>query len=119
MRLLHPQLNMETTATEKKLQHIVTQEGVTPPEVVWNKLSRYMNWEEANQPGKDEVTYVLQSSNNTMVVSAWWRCAFIALCVILLVLLASTVYFYRQFRQMEEQVMQSHKPAADAPRQTR
>lgn len=120
MRSLYPQLNTEIAAIEKKLQRVVAEEGVTPPSVVWNRLSRRLNWEDANrqqqayssQGQKEDMTYVLRPQSRTMVVSVWWRCAFIALCVIVMALLASTIYFYGQFRRMEERMMHLYTPAA-------
>jgi hypothetical protein len=114
MRSLYPELNTEISAAEYRLQKVMEEGGVTPPATVWNKIaerltphgregrySRAGRQHTAAQP----LTYVLQPRNNTITVSIWWRCAVIGMMLIIMALVASTVYFYQQFRNMEDRLM--------------
>ncbi|QHS61814.1 hypothetical protein [Chitinophaga agri] len=122
MRSLYPELNTEIAATEYKLQKLMQEEGVTPPAKVWNKIAEriaphnregYYSRTGKQQGGADPLTYVLQPRNNTITVSIWWRCGFIALVVIVMALLASSIYFYQQFRNMEERLMRLYPAAVE------
>ncbi|SFN85440.1 hypothetical protein SAMN05428949_3664 [Chitinophaga sp. YR627] len=114
MRSLYPELNTEVAAVEYKLQKIMVEGGVTPPAKVWNKIAERLTphhkegyYAKAGRKGEagEPLTYVLQPRNNTMTISIWWRCAFIALVVVVMALTASTFYFYQQFRNMEERLL--------------
>lgn len=122
MRNLYPELNTEIAATEYRLQKVLQDGAVTPPAKVWNKLSErltphsrdgYYSGESGKLPGGDPVTYILQPRSNTITVSIWWRCAFIALVVVVMALLASTVYFYQQFQRVEERLMRLYPAATE------
>lgn len=124
MRSLYPELNTEIAATEYKIQKLMQADGVTPPAKVWNKLSErikphhqdgYYSRTGGRSETADPFTYVLQPRNNTITVSIWWRCAFIALVVVVMALLASTVYFYQQFRSVEERLMRLYPTSIEQP----
>ncbi|WP_188133696.1 hypothetical protein [Chitinophaga sp. CF418] len=113
MRNLYPELNTEISAAEYRLQKVMDDGGITPPAIVWNKIAErltshgrdgYYSGAGRQQTG-GPYTYVLQPRNNTITVSIWWRCTVIAMMVIIMALVASTIYFYQQFRNMEERLM--------------
>jgi hypothetical protein len=123
MRTLYPELNTEIAATEYRLQRVMQDDGITPPEKVWNKLAERMTPQNyagsQSRTGRQDtvqepLTYVLQPRSNTITVSIWWRCAFIALVVVVMALLASTIYFYQQFHQMEERLMRLYPHQREA-----
>ncbi|MBW8686250.1 hypothetical protein [Chitinophaga rhizophila] len=127
MRNLYPELNTEIVAAEYKLQKLMQEDGVTPPAKVWNKISErltphhhesYYSRAGKQDTAADPFTYVLQPRNNTITVSIWWRCAFIALVVVIMALIASTVYFYQQFRTVEERLMHLHPASTQQPART-
>lgn len=114
MRSLYPELNTEISAAEYRLQKVMEEEGVTPPAKVWNKIAErltphgrggYYSRAGKQQTAAEPLTYVLQPRNNTITVSIWWRCAVIGMVLVIMALVASTVYFYQQFRNMEERLM--------------
>jgi len=113
MRSLYPELNTEISAAEYRLQKVMEDGGVTPPAIVWNKIAGRLTPHGGNgyysRAGRQQTdgpqTYVLQPRNNTITVSIWWRCTVIAMMVIIMALVASTIYFYQQFRNMEERLM--------------
>lgn len=124
MRSLYPELNAEIATTEYKLQKLMQEGGVTPPAKVWNKIAERIaphnrdgyDARAGKQRGADgPFTYVLQPRNNTITVSIWWRCGFIALVVIVMALLASSIYFYQQFRNMEERLLRLYPAAVERP----
>lgn len=113
MRGLYPELNTQIAATEYRLQKVMEEDGVTPPAEVWNKISERLTPSKrggyysraGRQQEADSPTYVLQPRSNTITVSIWWRCTVIAMMLLIMGLVASTVYFYQQFRNMEERLM--------------
>lgn len=93
---------------EYRLQKITEEGGVTPPAKVWNKIAAQISWEKIPRSRRalpENPTYVLQPRNYTMTVSIWWRCAVIAMGMIIIGLLATTLYFYNRFHQMEERFL--------------
>jgi hypothetical protein len=124
MRSLYPDLNTEIAATEYQLQKLMQEDGITPPAKVWNKIAARLSHNDNggyySSPGgrskpASPFTYVLHPRNNTITVSIWWRCAFIALVVTVMALVASTVYFYQQFRNMEERLMHLYPTHHEQP----
>ncbi len=112
MRSLYPELHTEIAATEYRLQKVMEEDGVTPPATVWNKISERLTphgrgsyYSKAGRQQAEAPTYILQPRNNTITVSIWWRCTVIAMMLLIMGLVASTVYFYQQFRNMEERLM--------------
>jgi anti-sigma-K factor RskA len=112
MRNIYPQLNGEIATMEYKLQRLGEEGGIAPPAQVWNRIAERIQWEEAatetgtKQKQNQVHTYIIQAQNRTMTISIWWRCAFIALCVIVMALMASTFYFYRKYSQLEQHLLQ-------------
>ncbi|WP_143150778.1 hypothetical protein [Chitinophaga sancti] len=108
MRYIYPELETEIAMVEYRLQKITEEGGVTPPAIVWNKIAAQISWEKPpRNKGQwpENPTYILQPQNHTMTVSIWWRCAFIAMGMIIIALLASTIYFYNRFHQMEDRFL--------------
>ncbi|GAA3947441.1 hypothetical protein GO495_26715 [Chitinophaga oryziterrae] len=112
MRNIYPQLNGEIATMEYKLQKLGEEGGIAPPAQVWNRIAERIQWEEVStktgtkQKQNQGHTYIIQAQNRTMTISIWWRCAFIALCVIVMALMASTFYFYRKYSQLEQRLLQ-------------
>jgi hypothetical protein len=125
MRNIYPELNFEISAMEYKLELAARAGSVPPPMRVWNGLSEQVNWKTTNkdrqQRNKDreEAAYAYinleQPPRHTYIhVNIWWRCAFIALCMLVMALLASTIYFYRKYNELEERVLRMY-PASQLP----
>jgi anti-sigma-K factor RskA len=112
MRNIYPQLNGEIATMEYKLQRLGEEGGIAPPAQVWNRIAERIQWEgTAIKTGSKQTqnqghTYIIQAQNRTMTISIWWRCAFIALCVIVMALMASTFYFYQKYSQLERHLLQ-------------
>lgn len=119
---LYPELSTEIATTEYRLQKVMEEDGIEPPAVVWNRIAgqltphgRYNYYSRAGrQQEPANATYVLQPRSNTITVSTWWRCTVIAMMIIIMGLIASTVYFYQQFRSMEERVMRLYPNHTEA-----
>jgi hypothetical protein len=110
MRNIYPRLNGEIATMEYKLQKLGEEGGIAPPAQVWNSISERIRLEERTAPGYTKsqtgpYTYIIQPQGRTITISVWWRCAFIAVCMILMALMASTVYFYRKYSQLEQRLM--------------
>lgn len=108
MRYIYPELETEIAMAEYRLQRITEEGGVTPPAVVWNKIAAQISWEKpprSKRSSPENPTYILQPQKYTMTVSIWWRCAFIAMGMAIIALLASTIYFYNRFHQMEDRFL--------------
>lgn len=112
MRNIYPQLNGEIATMEYKLQKLGEEGGIAPPAQVWNRIAERIQWEEVTaktgtkQKQNQGHTYIIQAQNRTMTISIWWRCAFIALCVIVMALMASSFYFYWKYSQLEQRLLQ-------------
>ncbi|PWV53723.1 hypothetical protein [Chitinophaga sp. S165] len=126
MRSLYPELNTEIAATEYRLQKVMEEDGVTPPAKVWNKISERLAphgrggyYSRAGRQQTESPTYILQPRNNTITVSIWWRCTVIAMMLLIMGLIASTVYFYQQFRNMEERLMRLYPAHTEMPSPTK
>lgn len=108
MRYIYPELETEISMVEYRLQRITEEGGVTPPAIVWNRIAAQITWEKPSRNKRlssENPTYILQAQNNTMTVSIWWRCAVIAMGMIIIGLLATTLYFYNRFHQMEDRFL--------------
>lgn len=104
MRYIYPELETEISMAEYRLQKVIEEDSVTPPAIVWNKVAARVSWDGPSR-GADNPTYVLQPRNYTMTVSTWWRCAVIAMGMIIIALLATTIYFFNRYHQLEERMM--------------
>lgn len=117
MRYIYPELETEISMAEYRLQKVIEEGGITPPARVWNKIAARITWERPSRQAPDDLTYVLQPRNYTMTVSIWWRCAIIAMGMIIIGLLATTIYFFNRYHQLEERVMHM-LPATEQVQQT-
>lgn len=122
MRLSFPELNVEIATMEYKLQKIMEEGGMTPPAQVWNHIAKRLTWEQSSswQPPKQETghkgfTYIIQPGNNTITINIWWRCAFVAVCVLLMALMASTIYFYQRYHEMENRLLRLYPAMISSP----
>jgi anti-sigma-K factor RskA len=114
MRNIYPQLNGELATMEYKLQRLGDEGGIAPPAQVWNRIAERIKWEDTTTRTRTKQTkthghtYIIQPQNRTITVSIWWRCAFIAVCVIVMALAASSVYFYQKYSQLEQRLLQMY-----------
>ncbi len=131
MRRQYPELESEISVTAFKLQEAAMEGGIKPPDEVWDSIVREVQKEEREAQRQrryrrrsDEPAYTvinLQETppNRYMKVSIWWRCAFIALCMLVMALLASSIYFYRKYHEMERRVLQQYPSNQSAPASTK
>ncbi|HEY0610352.1 MAG TPA: hypothetical protein VGD35_11865 [Chitinophaga sp.] len=126
MRRLHPELESEISVTAFKLQEAAMEGGIKPPAEVWDNIVREVKREERKAQQQrhyrrrsDEPAYTVINLQEApprryIKVSIWWRCAFIALCMLVMALLASNIYFYRKYHEMEERVLRQ-QPSNQLP----
>jgi cbb3-type cytochrome oxidase subunit 3 len=129
MRRLYPELESEISVTAFRLEEAAMEGGVTPPAEVWDRINRRVRREaqesqQRRRTRRDEAAYTvinLQEAppNRYMKVNIWWRCAFIALCMLVMVLLACSIYFYRKYHEMEERVLQPYPASHLSPSSTK
>jgi len=112
LRKLYPELDKEIMIVEGSVEQAVFADAVLPPAELKTRILRPAGWDHYNVPpkGPDNTsshTYIniQPQPNNYMRVSIWWRCAFIALCMLVMGLVASNLYFYAKYKQMEELVL--------------
>ncbi|SFE71903.1 hypothetical protein SAMN05518672_109174 [Chitinophaga sp. CF118] len=110
MRNIYPQLNGEIATVEYKLQKIGEEGGMAPPAQVWNRIAERIQWEDitSRKPAPNGFTYVLQPQNDGKTTSIWWRCVFIMLCILVVALMASNVYFYQKYSRLEQRLLHLH-----------
>ena len=117
MRYIYPELETEISIVEYKLQKIAEEGGIAPPAQVWNRIAARISWErprgkKGNTRRQEQTTYVIHSRNYTMTVSIWWRCAIIAMGMLIMGLLATTIYFHNRYHQLEERLLRMYPPTA-------
>lgn len=120
MRYIYPELETEISMAEYRLQKVIEEDSVTPPAIVWNKVAARISWDRPSRGSgqeSDNPTYVLQPRNYTMTVSIWWRCAIIAMGMIIIALIATTIYFFNRYHQLEERMIRM-LPASEQVEQT-
>ena len=127
MRRRYPELESEISVVAFKLQQAALAGAVTPPAEVWEYISRKVQWETGENrrrrkrrepPAYTVINLQEAPPNRNMQVSIWWRCVFIGLCVLLIALLASSIYFYNKYQQLEDRLLQSY-PTAPGPASTK
>jgi anti-sigma-K factor RskA len=112
MRNIYPQLNGEIATMEYKLQRLGEEGGIAPPAQVWNSIAERIQWEsEATKTSSKRTqshghTFIIQPENRSMTISTRWRCVFIALCVVVMALMVSTIYFYQRYFRLEQHLLQ-------------
>ncbi len=125
MRRLHPILEQEIAAAELRLENNIMAEAVPPPvrlkDRVMEDARRYKHQEYyfkhdngggGEQPPHEPVYIDIRPGwNRKITVSIWWRCAFLALCVLTMSLAASTWYLYKRTNQLEEVLIRLKTPA--------
>jgi hypothetical protein len=129
MRQQYPELDSEISVVSYRLELAAMAGAVTPPAQVWQQISEQVNWQTAaprrrrqrREQGAAYTVIDLQTppQNRYMQVNIWWRCAVIALCMLLMVLLASSIYFYRKYHEMEERIFRAYPSTQVAPSSTK
>jgi len=127
MRRRYPELESEISVVAFKLQQAALAGAVTPPAQVWEYISRKVQWETGENrrrrkrrepPAYTVINLQEAPPNRNMQVSIWWRCIFIGLCVLLIALLASSIYFYNKYQELENRLLHNY-PASTAPASTK
>ncbi|HEY8919627.1 MAG TPA: hypothetical protein VIM87_24465, partial [Chitinophaga sp.] len=94
---------------------------------VWEYICHKVQWEtgekrrrrKRREPPVHTVINLQEAPRNQqMQVSIWWRCIFIGLCVLLIALLASSIYFYNKYQELENRLLHNY-PASTAPASTK
>lgn len=125
MRRLHPILEQEIAAAELRIENKIMAEAVQPPAPLKDKIMegvrrhkhqeyyyRHADHAGGQQPPQDPVYIDIRPGwNRQITVSIWWRCAFLALCVLTMSLAASTWYLYKRTNQLEEVLIRLKTPA--------
>lgn len=130
MRRLYPELESEISITAFRLQEAAMEGGLTPPAEAWERIIRKVRWEErqgrqhsysrkTDEPAYTVINLQQAPAGRYIQVSVWWRCAFIALCMLVMALLATSVYFYRKYHEMEERVLHLDPAKQSAPASTK
>lgn len=125
MRSIYPELSFEISAMEYKLELAARSGSIPPPAKVWNSISEQANWKttdkgrkqrskDAGEPAYTYINLEEPARRAYIHVNIWWRCAFIALCMLVMALLASTVYFYKKYHELEERMLRMY-PSAQLP----
>ncbi|KAA2245163.1 hypothetical protein F0L74_04160 [Chitinophaga agrisoli] len=125
MRYDYPELESEISVVAYRLEQAALDGAVPPPAEVWNQLSRRVHWEvmEEQQRGRrnrHQANYTVINlqeppQHRYIQVSIWWRCIVIAMCVVMMALLASNIYFYRKYHEMEERLLRAYPASQLAP----
>jgi len=106
MRRQYPQINGELATMEYALQRLGEEGSVAPPAQVWSRISERISWEAPPPRPPHGYTYIIeQPQSRTITISSWWRCVFIGVCVLLMALLASNIYFYKKYVQLEQHLL--------------
>ncbi|WP_143308358.1 hypothetical protein [Chitinophaga vietnamensis] len=127
LRKIYPLLNAEVAAAEERIEMQLFAEAVPPPvevkRTVLHRLNRGSRFDHRTRRDNDYVhtntgdTYIhiKPGWNRTISVSIWWRCAFIAVCILCLSLAASTWYLHNRVNQLEDVLIRLKTPAIAAP----
>lgn len=127
MRHLHPELESEISVVAYKLQQASMAGGVTPPAEVWETISRKVKWEPRHNhrskrrelPRYTVINLREPPRRRYMQVNLWWRCVFVGLCMLLVVLLAVSIYFYNKYHQLEDKLLRSYPTTQQPPSLTK
>ncbi|HVI48492.1 MAG TPA: hypothetical protein VM802_26730 [Chitinophaga sp.] len=112
MRQMYPVLEQEIAATELRIEGKLLEEAVLPPvelkDSIFDKIHQhgFGYYRTTGNNGKgytppEQVIINMSGWNRQISVSVWWRCAFIALCVLTMCLVASTWYLYQRTANLE------------------
>ncbi|MCW3462257.1 hypothetical protein [Chitinophaga nivalis] len=129
LRRRFPLLETEIAAAEVRIEKQMLGEAVLPPIELKGLVFRHIREDNryrendhrqghnGNGHTRGGPTYInIQPGwNRNITVSIWWRCAFIALVVLVMSLAASTWYLYQRTTHLEEILLQSKFPATAAP----
>jgi hypothetical protein len=125
LRKLYPELDTEISFVEARVERAVFADAVLPPVELKGTIIKPPGWSNFNAPpnGPDHNTAhtyinIQPQPNNYMRVSIWWRCAFIALCMLVMGLVASNYYFYTKYKQMEDMLLHQKNGPTDREKDT-
>ncbi|NSL89602.1 hypothetical protein ECE50_022365 [Chitinophaga sp. Mgbs1] len=129
LRQQFPILEQEIAAVELKIERKLLEEAVDPPYALKDEVmqSIHRNYSggkhyrtystKTRPPRNDEPEYIHVKPggwNRRIEVSIWWRCAFIAVCVLAMSLAASTWYFHQRTEKLEDILIRLKTPAIPA-----
>ncbi|CAL1520943.1 hypothetical protein [Chitinophaga sp. MM2321] len=129
LRMLYPELEKEVGAVELRVEEQVLDEAVMPPAKLKRAIFKRMDYSghsqdhyrrnsnNANAYTPPEPVYINANPgwNRSIMVSIWWRCAFVAMCILSMSLAASTWYLYHRTTQLEEVLIKLKSPAVANP----
>lgn len=128
LREIYPALRMEAEAVELRLETMVFAEAVKPPPAIKARVMEEIRERYNQEPynGGNYTNHHHARHNDyipfnpgwkrKITVSIWWRCAFIAMCVITMALAASTWYLYKQVNRLQDAIIHYNYPAPPAAR---
>ncbi|RAJ85635.1 hypothetical protein CLV59_102340 [Chitinophaga dinghuensis] len=120
LREIYPMLNVEMEMVELRLENLLFEEAVLPPDHlkdrVLDRIGRDQpKWQErvySNGNGhtnkEPEYISIKPGWNRQITVSIWWRCAFIAMVVLTMALLASTWYLHNQVEHLQDVLIRNN-----------
>ncbi len=124
MRYVYPELESEISVVAYRLEQAALDGAVPPPAQVWDQLSRRVQWEikeeQRARHSRHQAAYTVINlqeppKHRYIQVSIWWRCIVIAMCVLMMAMLASNIYFYRKYHDMEERLLRVFPASQLAP----
>jgi hypothetical protein len=130
LRRIYPLLDVEITATELRFEEKLLEEGVPPPEKIKTTILHRINsdreWQDHTWRGYNAYEQTNRTTgyiplepfwNRRITVSIWWRCAFLAMAVLTMVLAASTWHFYQRATQLEDVLIKLKVSSMTTPAQ--
>jgi hypothetical protein len=127
MRRRYPELESEISVVAFKLQEAAMAGAVMPPAQVWEYISHKVRWETGENrrrhkrrepPAYTVINLQEAPPHQYLQINIWWRCVFIGLCVLLIALLASSIYFYNKYHQLEDRLLHNY-PTSPGPASTK
>ncbi|SHM33138.1 hypothetical protein SAMN05444266_107420 [Chitinophaga jiangningensis] len=125
LREIYPVLRREAEAVELRLETMVFEEAVKPPPAIKTRVMdeirepySHESYNGRNYTNNNNDTYIHLNPGwkRQITVSVWWRCAFIAMCVALMALAATTLYLHNQVQRLQDVIIHHNYPSPPATR---
>ncbi|NIG52254.1 hypothetical protein [Chitinophaga sp. Cy-1792] len=126
LRMISPTVDVEAANTELTFEHLFLEDAVMPPASVKHEIMQRIRDDDTNRrPPHNKNGYTNSGNGNgndyleikqgwkrDITVSIWWRCAFIALCVLVMALAASTWYLNNQVNHLQDALIRLKVPSS-------